>query len=134
QSIDRMVGALQAAVDAKGAGDDTYFVFNSDNGYHLGQHRLVEGKLTAYDTDIRVPLIVAGPGVPAGKTERRFAQNTDICPTFENPAGLGPAASADGRSRVPLLDGRQVPRWRATAFIAQLGPSCRHGDPELPKK
>lgn len=134
QSIDRMVGALQAAVDAKGAGDDTYFVFNSDNGYHLGQHRLVEGKLTAYDTDIRVPLIVAGPGVPAGKTERRFAQNTDICPTFEELAGLEPAESADGRSLVPLLHERQVPRWRTTAFIEHLGPNYRHDDPDLPKK
>ncbi|MFA1550860.1 sulfatase [Actinomadura chokoriensis] len=134
QSIDRMIGALQAAVNAKGRGADTYFVFNSDNGYHLGQHRLVEGKLTAYDTDIRVPLVVAGPGVPAGKTEPRFAQNTDICPTIEELAGLKPADSADGRSLEPLLHGRPVSSWRTTAFIEHLGPNYRHDDPDLPTK
>lgn len=134
QSIDRMVGALEAAVNTKGEGGDTYFVFNSDNGYHLGQHRLVEGKLTAYDTDIRVPLIVAGPGVPAGRTEKRFAQNTDICPTFQELAGLKPPESVDGRSLVPLLHGRQVSNWRTTAFIEHLGPNYSDDDPDLPKK
>lgn len=134
QSVDRMIGALEAAVKAKGLGNDTYFVFNSDNGYHLGQHRLVEGKLTAYDTDIRVPLVVAGPGVPAGKTEQRFAQNTDICPTIEEMAGLRPSESADGRSLVPLLRGRAVPSWRTSAFIEHLGPNYRHDDPDLPKR
>ncbi|MES9602874.1 MULTISPECIES: sulfatase family protein [Actinomadura] len=134
QSVDRMIGALEAAVNAKGQGQDTYFVFNSDNGYHLGQHRLVEGKLTAYDTDIRVPLVVAGPGVPAGATEKRFAQNTDICPTFQELAGLRPSASADGRSLEPLLHGRSVPSWRTAAFIEHLGPNYSHDDPDLPKR
>ncbi|GAA4234886.1 sulfatase [Actinomadura meridiana] len=134
QSIDRMIGALEAAVNAKGRGADTYFVFNSDNGYHLGQHRLVEGKLTAYDTDIRVPLIVAGPGVPAGKTEQRFAQNTDICPTFEDLAGLKPSPTTDGRSLAPLIRGQPVSSWRTTAFIEHLGPNYSHDDPDLPRK
>ncbi|TDC62756.1 sulfatase [Actinomadura sp. GC306] len=135
QSIDRMIGALEAAVNAKGKGEDTYFVFNSDNGYHLGQHRLVEGKLTAYDTDIRVPLIVAGPGVPAGRTEGRFAQNTDICPTFEELAGVKPSEAADGRSLAPLLHGRKVPSWRTTAFVEHLGPKYySEDDPDQPKK
>ena len=42
--------------------DDTDIVFTSDNGFHLGQHRLPPGKLTAYDTDIRVPLFDPRPG------------------------------------------------------------------------
>ncbi|WP_375539038.1 sulfatase-like hydrolase/transferase [Actinomadura sp. J1-007] len=134
QSVDRMIGQLEAAVNARGAGADTYFVFNSDNGYHLGQHRLREGKLTAYDTDIRVPLVVAGPGVPAGRTEARFAQNTDICPTFQELAGLRPPDSVDGRSLVPLLHGQQVNGWRSTAFIEHRGPNYAHDDPDLPRK
>ncbi|MBO2454346.1 sulfatase [Actinomadura barringtoniae] len=134
QSVDRMIGRLQQTVDAKGLGNDTYFVFNSDNGYHLGQHRLEEGKLTAYDTDIRVPLIVAGPGVKPGTTEARFAQNTDLCPTFEELAGLTPPANTDGRSLVPLLHGAQVPDWRISAFIEHLGPKFNKYDPDLPKK
>ncbi|WP_329519290.1 sulfatase family protein [Spirillospora sp. NBC_01491] len=134
QSVDRMIGKLEAAVNARGAGADTYFLFNSDNGYHLGQHRLREGKLTAYDTDIRVPLVVAGPGVPAGRTEGRFAQNTDICPTFEELAGVKPPDTVDGRSLVPLLRGQRVDGWRSTAFIEHRGPNYSHDDPDLPRK
>ena len=48
---------------------NTYFVFSSDNGYHMGEYRLLPGKQTAFDTDIHVPLIVAGPGV-AGRARR----------------------------------------------------------------
>ncbi|WP_030173642.1 sulfatase family protein [Spirillospora albida] len=134
QSIDRMIGALEQAVQAKGQGGQTYFVFNSDNGYHLGQHRLVEGKLTAYDTDVRVPLIVAGPGVRAGQTETRFAQNTDICPTFQELAGLTPPNEVDGRSLAPLLLGKRVPNWRTTAYIEHKGPNYASDDPDLPQK
>ena len=70
-AIDAMIGQLQAAVAAIGATDNTYFVFSSDNGYHMGEHRMMPGKMTAFDTDIHVPLIVTGPGVPAGRTRRR---------------------------------------------------------------
>src|SRR5262249_19812364 len=54
-AVDKMIGDLQAAVAAVGETDNTYFVFNSDNGYHMGEHRLMPGKMTAFDTDIRVP-------------------------------------------------------------------------------
>ncbi|MBW8485307.1 sulfatase family protein [Actinomadura parmotrematis] len=134
QSVDRMIGGLMAAVDAKGAAADTYFVFNSDNGYHLGQHRLEEGKLTAYDTDIKVPLIVAGPGVRPGSVEKRFAQNTDLCPTFQAMAGLTPPDSVDGSSLLPLLHSDPVTSWRTTAYIEHTGPNYRRSDPDLPRK
>ena len=47
--------------------DNTYVVYTSDNGFHMGQHRLFVGKTTAYEEDIRVPLVMRGPGVPAGQ-------------------------------------------------------------------
>src|SRR5262249_43574431 len=65
-AVDAMIGELQAAVAAIHEENNTYFVFSSDNGYHMGEYRLMPGKMTAFDTDIRVPLIVTGPGVPAG--------------------------------------------------------------------
>jgi hypothetical protein len=73
-AVDMMIGALQAAVAAIGETDNTYFVFSSDNGYHMGEHRLMPGKMTAFDTDIRVPLIVTGPrraGRARGGRDRR---------------------------------------------------------------
>jgi N-acetylglucosamine-6-sulfatase len=119
-AIDAMIGAIKAAVMEIGASDNTYFVFSSDNGYHMGEHRLMPGKLTAYDTDIRVPLIVTGPGVPAGLTE--IAENVDIAPTFINLASAAPLPDIDGGSLTPLLHGRQVESWRRFALVEHRGP------------
>ena len=64
-------------------------MFTSDNGYHLGHFRLMQGKRTAYEPDIRVPFVVAGPGVPAGVDRRAvLASNVDLAPTFLRWAGV----------------------------------------------
>ena len=106
---------------APGVARNTYFVFSSDNGFHLGQHRLLAGKLTAYDPDIRVPLIVAGPGVPAGPTVDEMTENMDLCPTFAELAGAPrrprPTAAASCRS----CAGRRRRRWRDAALIEHRG-------------
>jgi N-acetylglucosamine-6-sulfatase len=97
---------------------NTYIVFSSDNGYHLGQHQLSRGKQTAFDTDIRVPLIIAGPGVPRGRVVSRVAQNTDLYPTFVRLAGGTPSRTVDGQSLLPLLHPpRKRPPWRTVALI-----------------
>jgi N-acetylglucosamine-6-sulfatase len=131
-AIDAMIGELQQAVAAIGAADNTYFVFSSDNGYHMGEHRMMPGKMTAYDTDIHVPLIVTGPGVPAGRTVEEIVQNIDLCPTF---AELGFAAApprADGRSLAALLRGEKVDDWRTLALVEHRGPVRNLTDPDLP--
>ena len=120
-AIDKMIGDLQAAVAAIGEADNTYFVFSSDNGYHMGEHRLLPGKQTAYDTDIRVPLIVTGPGVPAGVTSDEIAQNIDLCPTFAELGGAVLGSSVDGRSLVPLLRGQKLDDWRTVALVEHHG-------------
>jgi hypothetical protein len=51
-----------SAADA-GEDDNTYVVFISDNGLHLGEYSLRAGKMTPFDTDTHVPLVVVGPGV-----------------------------------------------------------------------
>src|ERR671911_544031 len=68
QAVDEMVGNLVDTLRAQGKMRNTYIVFTSDNGYHIGQHRLGKSKMTAYEEDIRVPYVVRGPGVPAGRT------------------------------------------------------------------
>ena len=108
QAIDRMLGALQRAVRANGLASNTYFVFSSDNGYHMGEHRLRPGKMTAFDTDIRVPLVVVGPGIRPGTRIDALTENIDLAPTFEELAGHTPPPSVDGRSLVPLLEGRRA--------------------------
>jgi N-acetylglucosamine-6-sulfatase len=132
-AVDDMVGALIDHLRATGQLDNTYFVFSSDNGFHMGEHRLQPGKLTAFDTDIRVPLIVSGPGVAPGTHIRALAQNTDLAPTFETLAGAQPPADVDGRSLTGLLHGDPVPAdWRTATLVEHRHITRRHGfDPDV---
>jgi arylsulfatase A-like enzyme len=132
QAVDDLIGRLEATLRARGLADDTYIAFSSDNGYHMGQHRLMPGKMTAFDTDINVPLIVAGPGVPRGRVTSRIAENVDLHPTFVQLAGGRPSAAVDGRSLVPLLRGQAVPRWRTAALVEHHGPDTNGADPDHP--
>jgi len=131
-AIDAMIGQLQAAVAAIGATDNTYFVFSSDNGYHMGEHRMMPGKMTAFDTDIHVPLIVTGPGVPAGRTIDEIVENIDLCPTFTELGFAATPANVDGHSLVPLLRGQQPDAWRTAALVEHRGPLRQLADPDMP--
>jgi len=131
-AVDQMIGALQAAVKAAGQAGNTYFVFSSDNGYHMGEYRLMPGKMTAYDADIRVPLIITGPGVPAGRVIEDFAENTDLCPTFVELAGASLPAPVDGTSLVPLLRGAIQSDERQAALIEHHHPARDPADPDAP--
>jgi len=119
-AVDEMIGRLVDALRKSGELDNTYVFFTSDNGWHAGEHRLTTGKWTAYEEDIRVPLIVRGPGVPKGQTLDHLVLNNDFAPTF---AQLGEAevpAFLDGRSLKPLLGDNPPPleEWRS-AFLVE---------------
>ncbi|HEY4096664.1 MAG TPA: sulfatase [Baekduia sp.] len=129
-AVDRLLGRIRARLDRLGIADNTYIVFNSDNGFHLGQHRLMPGKMTAYDEDVRVPLIVTGPGVPAGSTVGALAQNVDLRSTFDALAGTVPGEPVEGRSLADLIHGRPAGPWRQTALIEHEGPDLNPSDPD----
>ena len=131
-AVDAMIAELEAAVTSSGQADNTYFIFSSDNGYHMGEHRLLPGKMTAYDTDIHVPLIVTGPGIPAGLRVEEGAENIDLCPTFIELGGAAPLPDVDGRSLVPLLHGQKVRDARTVALIEHHGPLKDWTDPDMP--
>jgi arylsulfatase A-like enzyme len=98
-----MVARLLDALNSAGKLDNTYIFFTSDNGYHLGEHRLPIGKRTLYEEDIRVPLIVRGPGVPPGAVLPHIVGNVDLAPTFAELAGVAVPDFVDGRSFASLL-------------------------------
>jgi arylsulfatase A-like enzyme len=131
-AIDAMIAALQAAVAEIGQADNTYFVFSSDNGYHMGEHRMMPGKMTAYDTDIHVPLIVTGPRVPGGHIVEDIVQNIDLCPTFTELGFATAPPQVNGRSLAPLLRGEKVEGWRTLALVEHRGPVRGLVDPDLP--
>ena len=71
-SLDEMVAGLVEELRATGEFDNTYVFFTSDNGYHLGEHRLDKGKRTAYEEAIKVPLVVRGPGTSPEEARSRW--------------------------------------------------------------
>ncbi|MEV5743268.1 sulfatase [Microbispora rosea] len=120
--VDDMVGALVEALSRAGRLDDTYIVFTSDNGFHLGQHRLRPGKTTPFEEDIRVPMVVRGPGVAAGGVIDALTSTVDLAPTFAELGGATVPPTAEGRSLVPLLRGQHVP-WRDAVLAEFYHPS-----------
>ena len=122
-AVDDMIGDLIKSLHESGELDNTYIFFTSDNGFHLGQHRLGAGKWTPYEEDIHVLLIVRGPGVPDGRTLHHMVLNNDLAPTF---ADLGRASTTspswtDARSRRfwtttrrPSKTGASASSWKAS--------------------
>jgi len=128
QAVDDMIARIESALAAHHMLRNTYIVFSSDNGLHTGEYRLLPGKLTAFDTDIRVPLVVAGPGVPAGSTTHAMAENIDLAKTFT--AIGGTTLPGDGHSLMALLEGGQPAGWRNAILVEHHGPDVDPADPD----
>lgn len=129
-AVEDLVQTLVDTLSETGQLDRTYLFFTSANGFHLGQHRLESGKGTGYDEDIRVPLLVRGPGIPANVTREHYVLDTDYAPTFADLAGIAPASYVDGRSLVPLLreDAPSPQTWRK-AVLLEHGMTTRRPRP-----
>jgi N-acetylglucosamine-6-sulfatase len=121
QAVDEAIAGLVTALSSTGRLANTYIFFMSDNGYHMGEHRLLPGKYTPYETDIHVPLIVRGPGVPAGAVRNQFTGNLDLAETFADVAGVPPLSFADGRSLKGLLQNPPTTAWRQSFFLEEFG-------------
>ena len=118
-AVDEMVRSVVDALRVSGQLGNTYLFFTSDNGFHLGEHRVSRGKGTPYEESIRVPLFVRGPGVPRGKTLPHLAGNVDLAPTLAELARAETPDNLDGRSLVGLL-ARKAPaagRWRQELLV-----------------
>jgi N-acetylglucosamine-6-sulfatase len=122
QAVDAAIATLVEALESTGQLDNTYIVFTSDNGFHMGQHRLVPGKYKPYEEDVHVPLVVRGPGVPAGARVDALIENVDLAPTIAQLAGARLPIPPDGRSFVPFLAApqRAPSNWRQMVFLEQF--------------
>jgi N-acetylglucosamine-6-sulfatase len=134
QAVDEAVAALVASLAATGRLANTYIFFTADNGYHMGEHRLLPGKYTPYETDIHVPLIVRGPGVPAGIARDQFAANLDLAETFADLAGVAQLPFSDGRSLRGMLGATPPAAWRRAFLLeefnqGEIEPVDNSGDP-----
>ncbi|MBA2793520.1 MAG: sulfatase-like hydrolase/transferase [Thermoleophilaceae bacterium] len=102
-SVDDAVGRMLATLRETGELDNTLFIYTSDNGFFHGEHRIRSEKVLPYEAGIRVPLLMRGPGVPAGARPRQLVANVDLAPTILEAAGATPRRLQDGRSLLGLL-------------------------------
>ena len=101
--LDQQVRRITKTLRKQGELENTVFVFTSDNGFFLGEHRLRTGKRMGYEPSIRVPLVIAGPGIPHGVRDDP-ATTTDLTATILDLAGAQAPRRADGRSLVPSFE------------------------------
>ncbi|MQA97940.1 MAG: sulfatase-like hydrolase/transferase [Streptosporangiales bacterium] len=134
QAVDDMLAGFQRSLQVTGQADNTYIVFGSDNGFHMGEHGLFQGKQTAYGTDVQVPLIATGPGVPAGRSVDETVENVDVRPTFAELAGVPPKPDVDGRSFAGLLRGSADEGRKNVALVEHHGPGHARGDPDRQRR
>ncbi|HEX6681311.1 MAG TPA: sulfatase-like hydrolase/transferase [Candidatus Limnocylindrales bacterium] len=126
---DEQIGRLLDAVDSAGLADNTVVVFSGDHGLALGEHGLM-GKQSMYEHSMRVPLVFAGPGVPAGVRDESLVYQASIFATLCALTGV----PVPGGVEFPALLGRdslvdaafggyrhlqrmiRTPRWALTAY------------------
>jgi arylsulfatase A-like enzyme len=87
EQVDREIGAVLDALNRTGLAQKTVVAFCSDHGEGMGGHRWVQ-KASFYEESARVPLILAGPGIPAGKVSSKLVALEDLMPAFCRMAGL----------------------------------------------
>ena len=99
--LDAQVGILLNTLESLGTLDNTIVVLWGDHGWHLGDHDLWH-KHTNFDEATRAPLIIAGPGIKAGKTSS-LTEFVDVFPTICDLAGVAIPKNLDGKSLKPLM-------------------------------
>ncbi len=106
EAVDDQVGAIVATLERKGMLENTYIVFSSDHGEMLGDHGLYQ-KSVGYEAALRVPLIVAGPGIAEGKETGALVELMDLNPTICEWAGLPTQPNIQGMSLAAVARGEQ---------------------------
>jgi arylsulfatase A-like enzyme len=127
RSVDRAVAGIIATLRRTHRLDNTLLLFTSDNGYLVGEHRLL-GKSMPYEESVRVPLLMAGPGVPAGVARSQLVGLVDIPRTIVQVARARPRRVQDGRSLLPLAVNPAAGRERA---LLLEGEARLRGQPRL---
>lgn len=116
--MDEQIGRILAALHQTGYADNTLVIFSADNGLALGSHGLL-GKQNLFEHSMRVPLVIAGPGIPKRKATRAFTYGFDLFPTLCDVLGVPSPPDLSGESLRPLWTGQRR-RIRDSVFLAYL--------------
>lgn len=117
--MDQQIGRILDAIDRTGKAENTYVFFTSDHGLAVGCHGLL-GKQSLFDHSVRVPLIVRGPGLPAGRRCDGAVYLQDVMPTSLELAGVPRPPHVQFRSLLPIIRGERKENYHALygAYLA----------------
>ena len=118
EHMDAQIGRILAVLKTRGLAENTIIVYAADNGLALGSHGLL-GKQSVFEHSMLTPLILAGPGVPKGKSTAAFTYLFDLFPTLCELAGVPAPAGVFGESLRPLWDGSKS-SLRDTVFLPYI--------------
>lgn len=132
QGVDEIVEGLVNRLERYGIMDSTYFIYTSDNGYHIGQHRLPPGKTCPIEEDINVPLVIRGPGVPKNATTDIVTTHTDFTPTIFSLLGIEQRSDFDGQA-IPtrmahIQAAKENAAWAEHVNVEYWGSSLSEGE------
>ncbi len=113
--IDECFGRLMEELSKQNLVDNTVVAFTSDHGCHF-RTRNTEYKRSCHDASIRIPMMFQGPGFEAGRTVTELVSVVDLPPTLLAAAGITTPAAMQGRSLLPLAQGKEK-NWRNEIFV-----------------
>jgi N-acetylglucosamine-6-sulfatase len=120
QAVDELVAKVMQTLEQNGQLANTYVIFTSDNGFHMGEHRIPSGKGMPYEEDLHVPFFIRGPGITHNSQISQIITNIDLAPSIAELTSTKTADFVDGRSFVPLLTSQSVQDWRK-GFLIEMG-------------
>ena len=118
--LDDAIGSLMRTLSQTGHSDDTIVVYTADHGLALGQHGLL-GKQNLYSHSLRIPLIMAGPGIPLGRQVDDLVWHADTHATIMSMLGYGASPECEGTNQMPAADGREEPKRQTLAAVYRFG-------------
>jgi arylsulfatase A-like enzyme len=119
--LDAQFGRILEAIERSGQEEDTVVLYMSDHGELLGDHGLVLKGCRFFDGLVRVPMIFAWPGrVRAGLASEALVELVDVAPTLLDAAGLDVPWFVQGRSLLPILEGRADPHLHKACVVAEF--------------
>lgn len=118
--MDEQLGRVLNALEANALTDDTLITFVADHGYHIGEQGQWD-KMMLLDPSLRVPMILAGPGIPQGATCQAHVESLDLNPTLRNLMGLPSDPDNEGTDLTPWIENPAKPSTRPTYSWVKAG-------------
>jgi arylsulfatase A-like enzyme/Flp pilus assembly protein TadD len=114
---DRVVGTLLEGYEKRGRYDDALIVVTADHGESLGEHGEVTHGVFVYDSTVRIPLVMRGPGLSSDRPIAQPVALVDVFPTVLSLMGLQIPEDIDGVNLVPLLTGKAAGRRESGIYL-----------------